>query len=79
MIHYILYSSSASFRLKEKEILDKILGGSNYDFRIRPSGSILNVTGDEDGPVIVRVNIYVRSIARIDDVKMVSQYNTISN
>lgn len=26
-----------------------------------------------DGPVIVRVNIYIRSISRIDDVAMVSR------
>ncbi|KAI1289871.1 Glutamate-gated chloride channel [Halotydeus destructor] len=62
--------STASFRLIEKQILDSIIGeGGGYDSRIRPSGSVLNETG-RDGPCIVRVNLYVRSISRIDDVTM---------
>ncbi|XP_050545424.1 glutamate-gated chloride channel isoform X5 [Daktulosphaira vitifoliae] len=53
-----------NYRLKEKEVLDQILG--NYDARIRPSG----VNGTGDSPCIVFVNILVRSISRIDDYKM---------
>ncbi|XP_006616221.1 glutamate-gated chloride channel isoform X5 [Apis laboriosa] len=52
-----------NYREKEKEVLDNILGG--YDARIRPSGE--NAT---DGPAIVRVNLFVRSIATISDIKM---------
>ncbi|XP_064215286.1 glutamate-gated chloride channel isoform X3 [Tribolium castaneum] len=54
-----------NFREKEKEVLDQILGQGMYDARIRPSG----VNGT-DGPAIVRVNIFVRSISKIDDVTM---------
>ncbi|XP_068916495.1 glutamate-gated chloride channel isoform X6 [Tenebrio molitor] len=54
-----------NFREKEKEVLDQILGQGMYDARIRPSG----VNGT-DGPAIVRVNLFVRSIATISDIKM---------
>ncbi|KAI8437328.1 hypothetical protein MSG28_011681 [Choristoneura fumiferana] len=50
---------------KEKQILDQILGPGRYDARIRPSG--INGT---DGPAVVSVNIFVRSISKIDDVTM---------
>ncbi|XP_076679966.1 glycine receptor alpha 1 isoform X4 [Andrena cerasifolii] len=53
------------YRAKEKEVLDTILGPGRYDARIRPSGE--NAT---DGPAVVRVNIFVRSISKIDDVTM---------
>ncbi|XP_014666256.1 PREDICTED: LOW QUALITY PROTEIN: glutamate-gated chloride channel-like [Priapulus caudatus] len=50
----------------EKDIIDMILGpNANYDNRLRPTGE--NGTGD---PVIVTVNILVRSISKIDDVNM---------
>ncbi|XP_043476830.1 glutamate-gated chloride channel isoform X2 [Leptopilina heterotoma] len=54
-----------NFREVEKQILDSILGPKSYDARIRPSG--INGT---DGPAIVRVNLFVRSIATISDIKM---------
>nr|AFI09244.1 glutamate-gated chloride channel [Laodelphax striatellus] len=54
-----------NYREKEKQVLDQILGPSSYDARIRPSG--VNQT---DGPAVVRVNIFVRSISKIDDVTM---------
>ncbi|XP_044741776.1 glutamate-gated chloride channel isoform X3 [Chrysoperla carnea] len=54
-----------NFREKEKQVLDQILGPGRYDARIRPSG----VNGT-DGPAIVRVNLFVRSIATISDIKM---------
>ncbi|XP_053615922.1 glutamate-gated chloride channel isoform X2 [Plodia interpunctella] len=54
-----------NFREKEKQILDQILGPGRYDARIRPSG--INGT---DGPAVVNVNIFVRSISKIDDVTM---------
>uniref|UniRef100_A0AAG5D006 Glutamate-gated chloride channel n=1 Tax=Anopheles atroparvus TaxID=41427 RepID=A0AAG5D006_ANOAO len=54
-----------NFREKEKKILDQILGAGKYDARIRPSG--INGT---DGPAIVRINLFVRSIMTISDIKM---------
>uniref|UniRef100_A0A6P7G7R7 Glutamate-gated chloride channel-like n=1 Tax=Diabrotica virgifera virgifera TaxID=50390 RepID=A0A6P7G7R7_DIAVI len=57
-----------NFREKEKEVLDQILGPGRYDARIRPSG----VNGT-DGPAIVQVNLFVRSIATISDIKMAQQ------
>ncbi|XP_054259408.1 glutamate-gated chloride channel isoform X6 [Macrosteles quadrilineatus] len=54
-----------NYREKEKQVLDQILGPTSYDARIRPSG----VNGT-DGPAIVRVNLFVRSIATISDIKM---------
>jgi len=53
-----------NYRETEKAVLDSILG-KGYDKRIRPSGR--NIT---DGPAIIHVNIYLRNIHRIDDVKM---------
>ncbi|XP_039283165.1 glutamate-gated chloride channel isoform X7 [Nilaparvata lugens] len=58
-------SGKINYREKEKQVLDQILGPSSYDARIRPSG--VNQT---DGPAIVRVNLFVRSIATISDIKM---------
>lgn len=55
----------ANFRAIEKRILDGIIGLGRYDSRIRPMG--INNT---DGPALVRVNIYIRSIGKIDDVTM---------
>ncbi|XP_025161864.1 glutamate-gated chloride channel isoform X4 [Harpegnathos saltator] len=54
-----------NFREKEKQVLDNILGPGRYDARIRPSGE-----NGTDGPAIVRVNLFVRSIATISDIKM---------
>lgn len=54
-----------NYREEEKRILDSILGRDVYDNRIRPSG--LNGT---DAATIIVVNLYIRSFAKIDDVKM---------
>ncbi|XP_020294681.1 glutamate-gated chloride channel isoform X7 [Pseudomyrmex gracilis] len=54
-----------NFREREKQVLDNILGPGRYDARIRPSGE-----NGTDGPAIVRVNLFVRSIATISDIKM---------
>ncbi|KAK2576487.1 hypothetical protein KPH14_005815 [Odynerus spinipes] len=54
-----------NYREKEKQVLDNILGPGRYDARIRPSGE-----NGTDGPAIVRVNLFVRSIATISDIKM---------
>ncbi|XP_039283162.1 glutamate-gated chloride channel isoform X4 [Nilaparvata lugens] len=58
-------SGKINYREKEKQVLDQILGPSSYDARIRPSG--VNQTGKH---TIVRVNIFLRSISKIDDYKM---------
>ncbi|XP_050679575.1 glutamate-gated chloride channel isoform X5 [Leptidea sinapis] len=55
-----------NFREKEKQILDQILGPGRYDARIRPSG----INGTGDAPTFVHVNMYLRSISKIDDYKM---------
>ncbi|XP_069688590.1 glutamate-gated chloride channel isoform X1 [Periplaneta americana] len=55
-----------NFREKEKQVLDQILGPGRYDARIRPSG----INGTADAPTIVSVNIFLRSISKIDDYKM---------
>jgi len=54
-----------NYREEEKKILDEILGKGVYDNRIRPSGS----NGTDDATLIM-VDLYVRSFAKIDDVKM---------
>ncbi|KAF6199641.1 hypothetical protein GE061_005939 [Apolygus lucorum] len=54
-----------NYREKEKQVLDQILGPSSYDARIRPSG--INGTA---GATVVFVNIFLRSISKIDDYKM---------
>ncbi|XP_043503248.1 glutamate-gated chloride channel-like isoform X2 [Polistes fuscatus] len=70
LLAVLLHSSRCSqakvnYREKEKEVLDNILGPGRYDARIRPSGE-----NGTDGPAIVRVNLFVRSIATISDIKM---------
>ncbi|XP_074596834.1 glutamate-gated chloride channel-like isoform X2 [Brevipalpus obovatus] len=58
----------------EQLILERILG-ENYDTRIRPAGKPSNNSQIKaDGPCEVEVNMMVRSITRIDDVKM--EYST---
>ncbi|XP_049885664.1 glutamate-gated chloride channel isoform X4 [Pectinophora gossypiella] len=59
-------NAKINFREKEKQILDQILGPGRYDARIRPSG----INGTGDSPTLVRVNLYLRSISKIDDYKM---------
>ncbi|XP_054155655.1 glutamate-gated chloride channel-like [Oppia nitens] len=59
---------TANFRAIEKRILDSIIGDGRYDSRIRPSG--VNASQGQDGPALVSINIYVRSISSIDDVTM---------
>uniref|UniRef100_A0A7E4W662 Ig-like domain-containing protein n=1 Tax=Panagrellus redivivus TaxID=6233 RepID=A0A7E4W662_PANRE len=54
-------------KLKEQDIIQRVL--KDYDWRVRPRGN--NETWpDTGGPVVVKVNIYLRSISKIDDVNM---------
>ncbi|KAL7073103.1 hypothetical protein ACQ4LE_007905 [Meloidogyne hapla] len=54
-------------KLKEQEIIQKVL--RDYDWRVRPRGKNESWP-DTGGPVNVTVNIYLRSISKIDDVNM---------
>ena len=45
--------------------MDKILNEKIYDARIRPSSF-----NSSDGPTNIQVNLMIRSIDKIDDVKM---------
>lgn len=54
-----------NYREEEKRILDEILGKGVYDNRIRPSG-----TNGTDDATLIMVNLFIRSFAKIDDVKM---------
>ncbi|KQS38754.1 uncharacterized protein Dere_GG23471, isoform I [Drosophila erecta] len=56
-------NAKINFREKEKKVLDQILGAGKYDARIRPSG--INGTATN-----VSVNMFLRSISKIDDYKM---------
>ena len=55
----------ANQRLEEKTILDAILNEKIYDARIRPA-----TVDTMDGPTNIQVNLMIRSIDKIDDVKM---------
>ncbi|KAF7394820.1 hypothetical protein HZH66_007994 [Vespula vulgaris] len=65
---YVCSQVKVNYREKEKQVLDNILGPGRYDARIRPSGE-----NGTDGPAIVRVNLFVRSIATISDIKMAQE------
>uniref|UniRef100_A0A7E4ZSR1 Ig-like domain-containing protein n=1 Tax=Panagrellus redivivus TaxID=6233 RepID=A0A7E4ZSR1_PANRE len=54
-------------KLKEQEIIQRAL--KDYDWRVRPRG-VNDTWPDTGGPVVVKVNIYLRSISKIDDVNM---------
>nr|ABK20343.1 glutamate-gated chloride channel [Parascaris equorum] len=57
----------AKKKLKEQEIIQRTL--KDYDWRVRPRGNNMSWP-DTGGPVLVSVNIYLRSISKIDDVNM---------
>ncbi|PIO75680.1 putative glutamate-gated chloride channel [Teladorsagia circumcincta] len=52
----------------DTEIIKKLLG-KGYDWRVRPPGINLTIKGSH-GPVVVNVNMLIRSISKIDDVNM---------
>ncbi|TKR95100.1 hypothetical protein L596_009315 [Steinernema carpocapsae] len=56
--------------LDEQKIIRGLLKGGidNYDWRVRPRGSIDPQVDDQ--PVNVAVNMYLRSISKVDDVNM---------
>ncbi|XP_050704620.1 glutamate-gated chloride channel-like [Eriocheir sinensis] len=55
---------SANYRAREKQIIDEIIGPGNYDKRIRPAGA------NDTGPAVVHINIMIRNVQTISDVKM---------
>ena len=82
-----LSGGQVNYREEEKRILDSILGRDVYDNRIRPSGlngtgnavfsihthlDFLYFECIADAATIIVVNLYIRSFAKIDDVKMVN-------
>ncbi|XP_045134989.1 glutamate-gated chloride channel-like isoform X3 [Portunus trituberculatus] len=60
----LLCPVSANFREREKQIIDEIIGPANYDKRIRPAGA------NDTGPAVVHINIMIRNVQTISDVKM---------
>ncbi|KAI6229234.1 BMA-AVR-14, isoform d [Aphelenchoides besseyi] len=60
-------AQKAKQKLKEQDIIQRIL--KDYDWRVRPRGHN-DSWPDTGGPVVVSVNIYLRSISKIDDVNM---------
>ncbi|OUC45919.1 Cation transporter family protein [Trichinella nativa] len=64
-------------KLSEQDIIQKVMDG--YDWRVRPRGLNASIPVrkqcevlllDTGGPVIVNVNIMMRSISKVDDVNM---------
>ncbi|GMS82072.1 hypothetical protein PENTCL1PPCAC_4247, partial [Pristionchus entomophagus] len=53
----------------DTQIITRMLNGSGYDWRVRPPGINLTIPGNH-GPVVVDVNMLLRSISKIDDVNM---------
>ncbi|VDP00370.1 unnamed protein product [Heligmosomoides polygyrus] len=58
--------------LDEQKIIKKLLENpeSDYDWRVRPRGRIDSTDDDDPEPVIITVNMYLRSISKVDDVNM---------
>uniref|UniRef100_A0A914CZF1 Uncharacterized protein n=1 Tax=Acrobeloides nanus TaxID=290746 RepID=A0A914CZF1_9BILA len=59
--------------LDEQRIIRRLLEGGEdkYDWRVRPRGSLQPANEDQnDQPVQVNVNMYLRSISKVDDVNM---------
>ncbi|KAL3078954.1 hypothetical protein niasHS_014736 [Heterodera schachtii] len=66
---------------EEQNIIQRLLHSENnaakelYDWRVRPRGTVAALSGsqwsgDFDVPVMVDVNMYLRSISKVDDVNM---------
>ncbi|CAK5081430.1 unnamed protein product [Meloidogyne enterolobii] len=64
--------NSRSSPSSDTEILSQLLN-RGYDWRVRPPGTNLSLDGDH-GPVVVNINMLIRSISKIDDVNM--EYST---
>uniref|UniRef100_A0A914WL87 Uncharacterized protein n=1 Tax=Plectus sambesii TaxID=2011161 RepID=A0A914WL87_9BILA len=60
--------SQLSPRMSDTDRFNKLLE-KGYDWRVRPPGTNLSYPGT-NGPVVVSVNILIRSISKIDDVNM---------
>uniref|UniRef100_A0A915PSR5 Uncharacterized protein n=1 Tax=Setaria digitata TaxID=48799 RepID=A0A915PSR5_9BILA len=60
--------TSETLAFTDTDIINKLLG-KGYDWRVRPPGTNLSIAGGH-GPVVVSVNMLIRSISKIDDVNM---------
>ena len=58
----------AASAISDTEIINNLLN-KGYDWRVRPPGTNLTLPGSH-GPVVVSVNMLIRSISKIDDVNM---------
>ncbi|CAJ0582060.1 unnamed protein product, partial [Mesorhabditis spiculigera] len=67
-ILFLLLRVSRGDATSDTEIIKKLLN-KGYDWRVRPPGVNLSIPGSH-GPVIVAVNMLIRSISKIDDVNM---------
>lgn len=61
----------AATKVMEQMIIKNLM--KDYDWRLRPQG--LNDSWPDGGPVKISVNLYMRSISKVDDVNMVSKPN----
>lgn len=64
---HLFFSSQAS-TASDTEIINTLMN-QGYDWRVRPPGTNLSIPGSH-GPVVVNVNMLIRSISKIDDVNM---------
>ncbi|KAE9420565.1 hypothetical protein Angca_003880, partial [Angiostrongylus cantonensis] len=58
--------------LEEQLTIKKLLENPEryYDWRVRPSGRLGDSDNDDPEPIFITVNMYLRSISKIDDVNM---------
>ena len=63
-----VFCQQQNIRVIEKQILDSIIDNKIYDPRIRPPG--VNASNSFGSPSIVRTNIFLRNINKINDVDM---------
>uniref|UniRef100_A0A7E4VG71 Ig-like domain-containing protein n=1 Tax=Panagrellus redivivus TaxID=6233 RepID=A0A7E4VG71_PANRE len=63
-----VFCSEATTATSDTEIINSLLN-KGYDWRVRPPGTNLSLPGSH-GPVVVNVNMLIRSISKIDDVNM---------
>ncbi|CAD5224559.1 unnamed protein product [Bursaphelenchus xylophilus] len=70
LIFLLATAQQPNTKLEEQEIIQRLF--NDYDFRVRPKGTNSSLPGD--GPVVVTVNIFLRTISKIDEVN--SEYST---
>uniref|UniRef100_A0AC35G6K7 Glutamate-gated chloride channel n=1 Tax=Panagrolaimus sp. PS1159 TaxID=55785 RepID=A0AC35G6K7_9BILA len=63
-----MFFSKQIIATSDTDIINALLN-NGYDWRVRPPGTNLSLPGSH-GPVVVKVNMLIRSISKIDDVNM---------